>query len=406
MSVRTKGQSQPGKKTTHAPGQYLGFSLQATRFLVKLLEADPDWSVSLEVFEDVGVEGPLGNRIAEQNKSTSNGNPVADHAVGLWKALSNWVNAVESGELELGNTLFEIYVSAPKTGRIVEGFSHARTISEAGTALEEAKRIIWGDAPEYLLKQRMPKSIAEYVSRVFDADPSSVSRIIMAFTYRSGTGSPQQELLSLLSKALIPTEFVDDVLLYSLGWVKQQIDILLEQKRPAVVSVERFRTSVTSFVQKLAYRSILNTYAKQPTREQIETDLQLRTYVRQLELIESDDIDKIRAVTDYLKASSDRTYWSEKGLIHESSFDEFEDGLNRTWKNLKSKFDILLSGKNEIERGQFLYSECSEHKSTLEGLELPYHFVPGSFHALADSEDIGWHPDYKSKLRDAPDKRG
>jgi hypothetical protein len=101
----------------------------------------------------------------------------------------------------------------------------------------------------------------------------------------------------------------DDVLKYSLGWMKQQTDILIEQKKPAVISVEKFRNSVTSFVQKLTYRTILNTFAKQPTPEQIQTDLQLRTYVRQLELIDSDDLDKIRAVTDYLKASSDRTYW-------------------------------------------------------------------------------------------------
>ena len=368
--------------------------------MVRLLDADPDWLVSLEVFEDIGLEDPQGNRIAEQTKSTGNGNPVGDHAVGLWKTLNNWIDAVESGELDLERTLFEIYVSTPKAGRIVESFSRARTLDEAGTALEEAKHITWGDAPDYPLKRGIPKSIAEYLSRVFDADVSLVSKLIMSFTYRSGTGSPQQELRSLLSKALIPTEFLDDVLKYSLGWVKHETDILLEQKKPAVISVERFRNSVSSFVQKLAYRSILNTYAKQPPLEQIQSDLQLRTYVSQLELIESNDSDKIRAVTDYLKASSDRTQWSEKGLVHESSFDELEDGLNRTWKNLKSKVDIMLSSQGEIERGQYLYSECSQHKATLEGLELPNHFIPGSFHALADSQSVGWHPDYKNKLKD------
>ena len=200
--------------------------------MVRLLDADPDWLVSLEVFEDIGLEDPQGNRIAEQTKSTGNGNPVGDHAVGLWKTLNNWIDAVESGELDLERTLFEIYVSTPKAGRIVESFSRARTLDEAGTALEEAKHITWGDAPDYPLKRGIPKSIAEYLSRVFDADVSLVSKLIMSFTYRSGTGSPQQELRSLLSKALIPTEFLDDVLKYSLGWVKHETDILLEQKKP------------------------------------------------------------------------------------------------------------------------------------------------------------------------------
>ena len=74
--------------TSHVPGQYLGYSLQATRFLVHLLEADPGWTISLEVFEDVGVETIEGNKTAEQVKSTLIGNPVSNHAIDFWKTIS------------------------------------------------------------------------------------------------------------------------------------------------------------------------------------------------------------------------------------------------------------------------------------------------------------------------------
>ena len=74
------------RKKPHVPGQYLGYSLQATRFLVKLLESDPDSTVSLEVFEDIGVESYDGYRTAEQDKSATNGNPVSDRSVDLWRS--------------------------------------------------------------------------------------------------------------------------------------------------------------------------------------------------------------------------------------------------------------------------------------------------------------------------------
>jgi hypothetical protein len=32
-------------------------------------------------------------------------------------------------------------------------------------------------------------------------------------------------------------------------------------------------------------------------------------------------------------------------------------------------------------------------------LEVPRHFTPGCFYALADTKSVGWHPDYKSKLK-------
>jgi len=59
-----------GKKSPHVPNQYGGFSLQETRLTALLLEAAPGSILSLEVFEDVGVDLPDGRRIAEQSKSS------------------------------------------------------------------------------------------------------------------------------------------------------------------------------------------------------------------------------------------------------------------------------------------------------------------------------------------------
>ena len=74
------------KKSPQAAGQYLGYSLQQTLFLKLLLQAEKGYAVSLEVFEDIGVEGPSGKRLAVQAKSVLDGNPVSDRAVGLWPA--------------------------------------------------------------------------------------------------------------------------------------------------------------------------------------------------------------------------------------------------------------------------------------------------------------------------------
>ena len=92
----------------------------------------------MEGFDDVGVEGSQGHKIAEQDKSTHVGNPVRDRAVDLWKTLSNWLTAIESGELQIGKTVFALYVSQPRTGQIVSRFSEAKTAAEADRALREA----------------------------------------------------------------------------------------------------------------------------------------------------------------------------------------------------------------------------------------------------------------------------
>ena len=387
------------KTLSQAPGQDLGYSLQTTRMVAWLLESELGSTVSREVFEDVGVETADGYRIAEQVKSTHGGNPVSDRAVDLWKTFGNWIDAVEQGNLRLKKTKFKIYVSQPKTGDIVRSFSRANSLEQARSALTEAKNNLWGTAPDFSLKSKVADTIKPYVSNVFEMDENVVCGIIEAFSLDCGSGSPHADLKASMGKTLVPSEITDETLDYALGWVKKQTDILLEQKEPACILVDTFRSNMTSFVRKHDRRAILTSFAKDPDQEEIETDLKLRTYVRQLEIIDCNYDDKIRAVIDFLKASVDRTRWGEKGLVFDSSFDDFEDGLVRTWTNLKRKTNIRLSHKDDIEKGQYLYADCSDHKAKLEGLEIPNHFTPGSFHALSDEGAVGWHPDYKDKLK-------
>ena len=45
-----------------------------------------------------------------QTKSSLTGNPIADRAVDLWRAFTNWINAVEAGQLSVEDTIFCIHV--------------------------------------------------------------------------------------------------------------------------------------------------------------------------------------------------------------------------------------------------------------------------------------------------------
>jgi hypothetical protein len=404
MTSARKSKTQKGrrKSSVQAPDQYLGYSLQTNRLLTNLLQADPGSVVSLEVFEDVGVDTQDGFRIAEQDKSALVKNPIADRSVDLWKTLSNWIDAVESGELEVEKTTFIFHVSKLKKGAIAEKFSKADSLTEARIALHEAKYSLWGVDPDYRLKDRVADSIKEYVSRVFDTmdkDEGLVCGVVKNLSLSFGGGSSIEDLKRLMKKTIIPDDILDDALDYILGWVKEQTDALLEQRKPAFIAYDSFHTALTSFVRKHDRRTILDSFAKAPDEDQIKSDLNIRTYVRQLDLIECDDDQRIEAVRDYLQSSADRTEWSLKGWVNETSFDELENDLIRTWKNLKSKMEIELDKQEDIRKGKYLYALCSLHKAKLQGLEVPYYFTPGSFHAVSDKELIGWHPEYKARLK-------
>src|SRR5262245_23712536 len=98
-----------GIQIAQAPGQYLGYSMQAVVFLLELINGDEGSTISLEYFGDVGVANDVGSTSIEV-KSGLETNPISDRAVGLWKTFANWINAVISNQLTLTTTIFVLHV--------------------------------------------------------------------------------------------------------------------------------------------------------------------------------------------------------------------------------------------------------------------------------------------------------
>jgi hypothetical protein len=386
------------KKSPHVPNHYGGFSLQETRLTARLLEADPGSVLSLEVFEDVGVDLPDGTRIAEQSKSSLDGNPVSDRAVDLWKTLSNWVEAVIGGELDPTKTRFELYVSKPVTGSIVASFSRASSKTEALAALEETKTRLWGLPPAYAEKAKLADSICDYVNLFLGADQDITCAIITAFSFIQGSGIPQDDFENVIRNKFVSEENVKPVADQAIGWVKSRTDKLIQQGKPAYVNRDEFFDEMTAFVRRIDRQNILRSLAPDPTPNQIDQDIAARTYVRQLQIIDTEYERQVEAVTDYLRSSADRTIWSARGLVHKDSFTEFERDLRSAWQNLKTEADLTCINPTEVNKGRLLYSKCCRHTATLQNMDISSSFTRGSFHTLAEDKIIGWHPDYKSKL--------
>src|SRR6266496_866356 len=372
---------QPGN--TQVPGQLLGYGLQYTRMLSLLFESDSSSVVSLEVFEDVGVEGNQGT-LASQTKSSTTTNPVSNSAQPLWKTLGNWLDAIKNKQLETHNTVFELYVFGNFDGDICTLFSDAKSEAEARSALSKARQVLLNGS----------KDLPKYISDVLGAGDNELVPLIMHFRYEHGSGQSIEDLKEKLTATMIPTEFVDTVLTYALGWVKKEVDILLEQKKTAAISVAAFRKEIAAYARSIVFSVCFADLAGPARPEDIEKS-RSQCYVRQLDLISIDDDRKLHAISAYLRSSVNRAKWGILGLVHDHSLDDYESRLTEYWKNSRAQCNIELSRHDEVERGQFLLSECMKFSPPLQGAPVPYDFTEGCFHALADELTIGWHPAFE-----------
>lgn len=375
------------RRSTNVPGQLYGYSLQFTRVVAHFLRAHQGQSVSIEHLDDVATHNGTGD-IVEQDKSGLAHNPVTDRSPELWKSLANWVRAIRDGALK-NDTRFRMYVAQGHHGDLIDSI-HSATSKAAADALVASIRARFGD------REKLPISIAGHVQEVLSASDELLARLFLSITLENGSGAPNDDLAGMPGMAAISAKNRASVLTFLLGWAKKAVDKRIEQGKATVISWEDYHRAFVSAAKKFdRAENVLVAKCVDVTEAELQNELRDRTYVRQLQIVQCDEDDMVRAVNDYLRSVAHRTNWSEDGDVIESSFDEFERTLHRAWTSQRSVVDIEQKALAEAERGRLLYLKCQQLKVPLQGMNVPEFFVPGSFHTMADSLRVGWHPRFR-----------
>lgn len=378
------------RRSANVPGQFYGYSIQITRVVAHFLRAHQGQSVSIEHLDDVATHTDAGD-LVEQDKSGLAHNPVTDRSPELWKSLANWVRAIRAGALK-EDTRFLLYVAQGHRGDLIDSIRSATTKAAADLVVVSIRATFGG-------KAKLPKGLADPVKEVLSASDEVLARLVVSLTLEHGSGAPNDDLAAMPGMAAISEAKKRDVLTFLLGWAKKTVDKRIEQGQAAVITWAEFHKAFVSAAKKFdRAENVLVATPVDVMEAELQKELRDRTYVRQLQVVQCDDDDMVRAVHDYLRSVTHRTNWSENGDVIESSFDEFESSLDRAWKSQRSVVDIEQKALADAERGRLLYAKCQQLKVPLQGKDVPDFFVPGSLHTMADSLRVGWHPRYRAAV--------
>jgi hypothetical protein len=377
-------------RSSEAAGSFRGFSLQATRFLYHLMASDPPDVVCLEVLDDISIQKADGQRVIEQDKSYLSRNALSDKATAFWKTLRNWVESAKRGEVSPDRTRFILHAPGASPGTVAALLNEACDLGSVNKGLEAAEKLL----------DTAKSDTAEWCdhAKIVMAEKNGISRSIIQHFHIDVSTTSADALRSLFTAKLVSDDAADNVIAWSHGWVKTTVDALLNGGKVAQVVQSDFHSALLNYVKAHDRLVILRSYAGMPDSQDVSTELAFRCYVRQLRVIDMDDIDVLAAVNDYLRAAIDRTEWSNRGFIDESSLNVFESELVTMWRNKKNRNAILHADCGPAAQGQLLYADCIEHRLSLDGLTTPETFLRGSLHALAEDREVGWHPDYINEL--------
>lgn len=257
---------------THVPDKVYAFSLQVRHSLYELLRCSTDDVVSIEVLEDVAVEKKDGSVKATQVKSVlSENNPISNRAKDLWKTFYNWLLAVNSGELKCENTIFKIFVAADKDGPIASSFNEANDYNQAQEAWKEAKKEFYDHDNQ---EKNLADSYALYVRNLFtDSNMENVCKIIMKFSLTTIKEKYTTMLYEdFCERTMIPEELQKYTFTYILGWIDENISILIENNEAMRIPYNDYKKEVVAITRELNQKHSLTELAPKPSQELVQNE--------------------------------------------------------------------------------------------------------------------------------------
>jgi hypothetical protein len=345
-----------------------------------------EYQVSFEHLDDVAVHAPNGRLLLEQCKSVSSANAVADRSIDVWKTFANWGDLCKAKTINPAKTDYRLYVVPEGDPSLALELSNAKTIEAATTALNKVKKL--------LKKGPQAAAVDAHIARFLSAGDDIDLTIIRNFELVIDK-NPTESVKGLLHLSAMTDQVLNDIAAAVVGMARDRIDNLIFKKQTPKIASPGFQTDVRAFIRKNNLSNLLISKATEPSIENISSHLDSSpVFVRQLQSVQASDDLLTTAISDWLKANSDKIYWASEGHVFAESFHEFDAALIRRHKLARDEIEDVLSHKAPEQRGRELYRRCANSAIALEGNDLPDHFVAGSYNCLADSSKLGWHPQY------------
>ena len=379
------------KARASAPGQYLGYGLQPVRLCFHLLNGDQEGVASIEHLDDVALKNSDNSVVLEQTKSALKQNPISDWSEDLWKTFANWIDTIRSGLVDPTSARFQLYVTPVKSGYWVNRLNDTNFPADVAGLISDLEKTV--------KKRKQTPQCYQYIRQLLEADRCTITALIVNFRLKCDE-DPIEPIRRIL-RFSVQEELLDSCCAYAIGLAKQRAESLIRVGQPAILDTNQFQKDVRAFSAKHNLVKMLPSFASTPTPELVEETLDDRPmFVRQLHVVDMPDSIILRAISNFLQSMSDKTDWAERGLIVNDSLLEFDRHLLQRYEMTKLEIDELHGDLEFAKQGKLLYGRCVSTTASLEGRDVPNHFVPGSYNGLADRLVLGWHPNFTSILDD------
>lgn len=380
-----------------ASGQALGYVHQCLWALVELGRSaayEPATQLRLEALDDIeiGEDGHSAELI--QVKHHLGDSTLTTSSTDLWRTINVWVDLTKNNNAMLRLvTTQEIAENSGliglRSGKSRNSFAaHSALLKAANESKNKTTRLWRNKFIE--LDDETRESLVDRIYIIDRTVQAAKIDVALLQTFRYACAGKEQVFLDLLK-----------------GWWTKISVRLLDRSLDAVTGTDLLN-QVNDITDQLRNDTLpIDPNIFQEYDASITENYRDRVFVQQLTWIALDNERLWKAIRDYHRSFTQRSFWLRHQLLAESEVDRYAFKLRDEWEQI---FDSRLSEMRRLGRtdeeniGQeVLESFSRESRARIRERFDESWFSRGMFHALADGElgaarQIGWHPSFADKL--------
>lgn len=375
-----------------------GYLYQARVALALLLERGPGSTISIESLDDLTVENTSSGQELVQLKHIKSGRNFGDSSTNLWKTIRIWANRIKNGSISVSSTQLTFFTNSSLSQD--SAFSFLCDISERNE--KKALSIL-----EDIAKTSKNKSLEDCFKEFKTLTKTQKTELVSLIKVLSDKPNLNEIRDDIEKKLTITTRpsFLSKVVDRVEGWWFDQVSeaLLKEEKREITF------TNLQSYINDVQEEYHLDNLPihfsdlTPPKKSDIkESD---RIFIEQLKLISISNPRIDKAISDYFKAFNQRTKWVEDGNLDLRHIEEYEKTLKDEWERLflevKEDLGDLPQHEDSLKGGKRVFNDLQKRTDlNIKEKCTEAYVMRGTFHILANKLDIGWHPDFRERLKE------
>jgi hypothetical protein len=380
-----------------ASGQALGYFHQCMWALVELGKRsrdEPATQLRLEALDDVQFEeAGLPTELLQTKHHISGSGSITAQSVDLWRTLNVWIDLDNRDNLVL--RLVTTQSLADDSNLIYLRTDDRRDTTAATTALLLAANESTNQTSHPWRQKFIAMSDDDriaLVDRIIIEDMTPVATDLdkaLRSTFRYAYPVGKEEVFVHLIK----------------GWWAG-IAVRLLSRTLRAVTGQDLHGQISEISDQLKSDSLPVDPAVMTDPDSSTSDsYRDRPFVQQLIWIALDEQRLWKAIRDYHRSYTQRSFWLRHQLLAETELNSFAFRLHDEWEQVYDSRVAAMNREGRMDRdivGQEILEHLARDSRTRlrRRFDEPW-FNRGMFHALADGElgyRVGWHPDFESKL--------